>query len=129
MRNLLACCILLCSNAFTGQAQDCGSVVLTINAHGQEGTIGHHQLAQADSLVFMGADCNRLFRVYTFELRIKDRRYHTYGNRFTDEMKAALRNRKAGDLLHFSNVKTKDRSNPEQIRMVADQSIRVVAND
>ncbi len=65
MRNLLACCILLCSNAFTGQAQDCGSVVLTINAHGQEGTIGHHQLAQADSLVFMGADCNRLFRVYT----------------------------------------------------------------
>jgi hypothetical protein len=129
MRILLACCILLCSTTFAGQAQDCGSVVLTINGHGQEGTVAHHQLAQADSLVFTGADCNRLFRIYTFELRINDRKYHTYGNRFSDEMKAALRSRKAGDVLHFSKIKTKDRSNPEQIRMVADQSIRVVANE
>lgn len=129
MRILFVCCIISALMAPAARAQGCGPMIATINAQGPDSLITPQRLAQADSLVFTRDECNHLFRIYTFELRVNGRTYHTYGNRFSTEMKTALRNRKVGDVLYFSKIKTRDRSNPDQIRMIADHALRVAPND
>ena len=55
--------------------------------------------------------------------------YHTYGNRFSKEMKAAITKLRIGDTLYFEKVKTKDRSNPDMVRLISNEKIEVIADN
>ena len=65
--------------------------------------------------------------MYTFALFVNEAQYQTTGNKFSKEMKAAFRKLKVGDIMYFERIKTRDRNNPAQIRMISNLSVKVIA--
>jgi hypothetical protein len=127
MKAILICLSLLCSATLWSNAQPCNQFILSINGQNSGSTITKSQLAEADSLAFNILECNQLLRVYTFELYASEVHYQANGNKFSKEMKAAFRKLKVGNTLYFERIKTRDRDNPEQIRLVSNQTVKVIA--
>ena len=127
MKATLFCLSLPCSHTLLSNAQPCNQFILSINGHSSDSTVTKQQLAQADSLAFNTPECNQVLRVYTFALFVNEAQYQTTGNKFSKEMKAAFRKLKVGDIMYFERIKTRDRNNPAQIRMISNLSVKVIA--
>ena len=128
MKTILICLGLVSIATLWGNAQHCDKFILSINGQSSDSTISKLQLAQADSLVFNNAACNQLMRVYTFEVYMNEAKFQGNGNKFSREMKVAFRKLQVGDIMYFEKIKTRDRNNPAQMRLISDLSVTVVSN-
>lgn len=110
-------------------AQDCNKIALSIDGLSIRKEIPISILATADSLSFTEEGCRKFFRVYRFRLKLNDREYKAMSNRFTPEMKRELIKLKPGDSIEVFDVRTRDRENPEKVRLISDVGLKVISDN